>query len=87
MRFVEEQQLRPGNEHSGNPEPLDHPAREVANAIVGAKEEPNVLKAFWDRVARCAVEVAEELQVLGARQVEVDLWVVAEVADLGANRS
>jgi len=49
-RLVQDQQSRRGQERRGEPQPLPHPEREAADAVVGDVGEPDLLERLADAV-------------------------------------
>jgi hypothetical protein len=47
-RLIEDEQSRLGEQGGGQPEPLAHPERETADAVVGDIDEPDLLKRVAD---------------------------------------
>ncbi len=71
--LVEQQQLRVAQKRSGDAEPLPHPVRVAADAVLAAIAQLDDVEHLLDARARDAtVEIAEQVQVAAAGQIRVE---------------
>src|SRR3954453_5736760 len=83
-RPVEHQQLRLAQERRGDAEPLAHPVRVAADAILAAIAQLDHVDHYFDPRARePAVEITEQAQVLAPRQVGIEARPFDEAGDAG----
>ena len=80
-RFVEHQQPRPGQQRGGEPEPLAHPEREAADAVVRDVGEPDLLQRVVDAVGAVASQARQRVEVLPGGERRVQARAVDEPRD------
>ena len=85
-RLVEEHELRLVQQHAAEREPLQHPARERARALVARVPETEPLEQHADPLAPLghAIEPPVQVEVLERGQLAVDERLVREEAELRA---
>ena len=85
-RLVEHHRVRVAEERRGDPEPLAHPERELARALLRDLVEPDEVDQLVDAALRDAVRLGEREQVVVGRAAGVDGARLEQRADLVQRR-
>ena len=85
-RLVEQEQLGVVQDRAGHRQPLDHPARERVDGVVGAAAQADGVQELADARGGDVVQARVEAQVLARAEVAVEQRVVPEQPDAPAHR-
>src|SRR5579885_969564 len=86
-RLIEQQELRFVQHASGKREPLFPAARELTCQLIAAVPKPHPLHHCANGLCgiRNAIDLRDEIKVLGNRQILLEAELLRHIADLAAN--